>query len=317
MSLAPPSVMFSQILGVPTRKQPASSDDSSAARLRRQRYFPGQQTPQSAKRLTLQAAALPYVPSSIRCPEELSPIDCHLGQSVPFADILQNVRNRCLPTAELGRRFEADQDEFEWLDQVNNSSGESSSRKVAAKESAKRDIDNYFFMYFRIRMENYVALVTALKQSSKDESIFNEESIDKWTHKYKFKIRRAAPLKKVLMAFSSRMGLEGDPDVMYCADGFYGDSFTGRTYNKNEVPNNRILPANTSLATGLRNGSNIYVSRITNAEKNNAIAQLQMDLSRGNEPSDEEGDEGQSSSASGSPGQAGANKDNQQSDDGK
>uniref|UniRef100_A0A1I8JR28 Hydantoinase_A domain-containing protein n=1 Tax=Macrostomum lignano TaxID=282301 RepID=A0A1I8JR28_9PLAT len=36
-------------------------------------------------------------------------------------------------------------------------------------------------------------------------------------------------------ACASRLGLESDPDVIFCIDGFYGDALSGRVHNRNEV----------------------------------------------------------------------------------
>uniref|UniRef100_A0A1I8FRK5 Uncharacterized protein n=1 Tax=Macrostomum lignano TaxID=282301 RepID=A0A1I8FRK5_9PLAT len=85
---------------------------------------------------------------------------------------------------------------FNWLDkQANNNSGESSSRKVASKETSRREVENWYYMHFRFRMQGYQSLIYAIRQSAREDSVFSEDHLDKWTFKMRFRIRKSSPLK--------------------------------------------------------------------------------------------------------------------------
>uniref|UniRef100_A0A1I8GUT3 Hydantoinase_A domain-containing protein n=1 Tax=Macrostomum lignano TaxID=282301 RepID=A0A1I8GUT3_9PLAT len=246
---------------------------SSTGSNRRQRYFNKTGTNSNSNSCGSGIVATveqpTHVPASIRCPPMLSPFGCQ-------AEVCGGNDNN------FEALFSQREELFNWLDkQANNNSGESSSRKVASKETSRREVENWYYMHFRFRMQGYQSLIYAIRQSAREDSVFSEDHLDKWTFKMRFRIRKSSPLKTALVACASRLGLESDPDVIFCIDGFYGDALSGRVHNRNEVPNRVVVATSTCRALGLGNGSCLFVSRASRNERDNANMQVQLDLLRG------------------------------------
>uniref|UniRef100_A0A1I8FDV8 HELICc2 domain-containing protein n=1 Tax=Macrostomum lignano TaxID=282301 RepID=A0A1I8FDV8_9PLAT len=206
---------------------------SSTGSNRRQRYFNKTGTNSNSNSCGSGIVATveqpTHVPASIRCPPMLSPFGCQ-------AEVCGGNDNN------FEALFSQREELFNWLDkQANNNSGESSSRKVASKETSRREVENWYYMHFRFRMQGYQSLIYAIRQSAREDSVFSEDHLDKWTFKMRFRIRKSSPLKTALVACASRLGLESDPDVIFCIDGFYGDALSGRVHNRNEVPNRVVV----------------------------------------------------------------------------
>ncbi|PAA81048.1 hypothetical protein BOX15_Mlig027033g1 [Macrostomum lignano] len=213
-----------------------------------------------------------HVPASVSCPGELNPVP--QMAPVPFAPALQRVReNRQLAQVHkaLTSGLNPLDDVFSWMDQDNNSA---ISGKLA--EQSKLTASKFNFMYFRIRIPDYRAVLNSLVQVAKSESLFSEEKLRKWTLGYRFRLQKGAPIKAALRAFSCRLGIESDSDIVFCRDGFFGDPAAGTLSSPTGIPHQMLLGDVTAVGCGLTNGSSIFVSKSTPMEREAAAAVLRV-----------------------------------------
>uniref|UniRef100_A0A1I8IZ64 Decapping nuclease n=1 Tax=Macrostomum lignano TaxID=282301 RepID=A0A1I8IZ64_9PLAT len=155
---------------------------------------------------------------------------------------------------------------FNWLDkQANNNSGESSSRKVASKETSRREVENWYYMHFRFRMQGYQSLIYAIRQSAREDSVFSEDHL---TNRIGgLRIPPWPGVRPGCNLLASMVSM-----VTHCR--------SGAQSKRGAKPRCRLQLARAGpLALG--NGSCLFVSRASRNERDNANMQVQLDLLRG------------------------------------
>ncbi|PAA76475.1 hypothetical protein BOX15_Mlig010594g3 [Macrostomum lignano] len=177
---------------------------------------------------------------------------------------------------------------FEWLD-TNVSNAEQCSRRAMSREIVKQSLDDWVFLYFRVQKRNWESTVVEEKKNAPDVNMYAEDQVHKWTLKLRFKMLRLAPIKMALNAFLSRMGLESNPNIIFCRDGFYGLMDVGNIYGElNKTPCAMISFNSTPKYLGLKNGDGIFVNSVTGTQR-----QMMEDVPRQEGPKKKAKDQGE------------------------